>query len=459
MFHCFLIQKPINCYGDYFICIWAAMKDLGSLCGLEVLWKEKEVKKRIWSIVFTVISLMILCILPERITLAADPAVTICGIDLPAGNYMDNSKNVGMTKPAGGYAYFDGSKLTLNGFEVAANSKNNISTINMFDVTNLFVKGINNISNSYYNNSSLFSNTDLNISGEGTLNADSTGNNSCGIEAKGNITINSGIVNASGTDIGIWTRNALKISGGTVSAVGAETGSIGCEIDNGITITGGTLYATGSSIAAYSFPFECSALVKGSLSYNAAKDSLGTVTWAQTGTDPDSNIYALYYPNYVIGTIVAKTLYIDAEPSKDSTSSVAICNHNYEWIVENEPTEDETGLLVEKCTKCGNIRSSQVIPAIKDDYGRCMYERTKQILRAKSGQTITIDIGYWDTLPKSFFEALANKRDITVKVKFMNKGKHYEFTVAPGQTIDTSLDYYGPEMLIQKYGAKEVKTK
>ena len=128
-------------------------------------------------------------------------------------------------------------------------------------------------------------------------------------------------------------------------------------------------------------------------------------------------------------------------------------------MVENEPTEYETGLLVEKCTKCGNIRSSQVIPAIKDDYGRCMYERTKQILRAKSGQTITVDIGYWDSLPKSFFEALANKRDITVKVKFMYKGKHYEFMIAPGQTIDTSLDYYGPEKLIQLYGATIVNTK
>jgi hypothetical protein len=67
---------------------------------------------------------------------------------------------------------------------------------------------------------------------------------------------------------------------------------------------------------------------------------------------------------------------------------------------------------VEKCTKCGKVRSSQVIPAIKDDNGRCMYERIKQKLRAKSGQT-----------------------------------------------IDTSLDYYGPEKIIQKYGAKGIQTK
>ena len=420
--------------------------------------EEKEVKKRIWSIVFTVISVMILCMLPERITLAADPAVIICGINLPAGNYMDNSKIVGTTKPAGGYAYFDGSTLTLNGFEVADNSKNIFSTINMLDVTNLFIKGTNNISNSYFNHWSLGSNTDLNISGDGILNANSTGDDSAGIYVH-SITINGGIINASGTSSGITAGGSLKISGGTVSAVGTGTYSAGCTVDDGITISTGKLYATGNFLAAYPFLTDCNAIIKGSLSYNAAKDSLGIVTWAQTGTDPDPITYAVCYPNYVIGTTIVKTLYINAEPSKESTSSGVICDHNYEWIVENEPTEYETGLLVEKCTKCGNIRSSQVIPAIKDDYGRCMYERTKQILRAKSGQTITIDIGYWDTLPKSFFEALANKRDITVKVKFMYKGKHYEFTVAPGQTIDASLDYYGPEMIIQKYGAKEVKTK
>jgi hypothetical protein len=135
------------------------------------------------------------------------------------------------------------------------------------------------------------------------------------------------------------------------------------------------------------------------------------------------------------------------------------CDHDYEWLVENEPTEDETGLLVEKCTKCGSIRASQMMPAIKDDYGRCMYERTKSVLNAKPGQTITVDIGYWDTLPKAFFEALANKRDITVNVKFMYEGKHCEFTIDPAQTIDTSVDYYGPEKLMQLYGAAEVQEK
>ncbi len=405
-------------------------------------------KKRIWSIVFAVISVMILCMLPARKAMAADPYVKISNNNLPKGKYMNINYEVGTDKPDDGrYAYFDGSTLTLNNFD--ASYAGDDATIYMHHVANLIFHGTNNISSSVDYGIALSSNPNLNINGDGVLNVDSTGFESQGF-AGDSITINSGNVNAQGSKaIGVST---LKVLGGTVSAVGTGLTGIGCEEIHGISITGGTLYATGNWCAACIFPATSNALVKGSLSYNAAKDTLGAVIWAQTGTDP---VYSYYYPNYLIGTVAAKTLYIDAT----SHASGTICDHNYEWMVENEPTEYETGLLVEKCTKCGNIRSSQVIPAIKDDYGRCMYERTKQILRAKSGQTITVDIGYWDSLPKSFFEALANKRDITVKVKFMYKGKHYEFMIAPGQTIDTSLDYYGPEKLIQLYSATIVNTK
>ena len=406
-----------------------------------------KLKKRIWSIVFTVISVMILCMLPERKTMAADPTVVICGNNLPKNNYMDINYQVGTDKPGNErYAYFDGSTLTLNDFDA--------DLIDMYDDVNLVFHGVNNISGTVVGCPIIVASDLLNISGDGILNVDRSGSSGGGIVAD-NITICSGIVNVSGVQYGISSNFALKILGGTVSAKATGTDGAGCVAGYGVTVSGGTFYATGNECAVGRFPVASNALVKGSLSYNAAKDSLGAVTWANTGTSPDPGLYPTLYPNYLIGTTVAKTLYIEAP----SQTQGGICDHNYEWMVENEPTEDKTGLLVEKCTKCGNIRSSQVIPAIKDDYGRCMYERTKQILCAKSGQTITVDIGYWDSLPKSFFEALANKRDITVKVKFMYKGNHYEFTIAPGQTIDTSLDYYGPEKLIQLYGAVIVNTK
>ena len=58
--------------------------------------------------------------------------------------------------------------------------------------------------------------------------------------------------------------------------------------------------------------------------------------------------------------------------------------------------------------------------------------------------------------PKTFFEKLANRRDITVTIQFTYAHKNYEMTITPDQTIDTSCDYYGPLKLIELYGASEV---
>ena len=80
-------------------------------------------------------------------------------------------------------------------------------------------------------------------------------------------------------------------------------------------------------------------------------------------------------------------------------------------------------------------------------------------MQAKSGQTIKIDLKDWNSIPKSFFEELAKRRDITTVIRFVYNHKVYEFVIARGQTVDTSVDYYGPEKLIQLYGAKEVVTK
>lgn len=108
-----------------------------------------KLKKRIWSIVFAVISVMILCMLPERKTMAVDPAVKICGINLPKNNYMDINYQVGTDKPGNErYAYFDGSTLTLNDFDASV-TESFYSAVEMSDVANIVIKGTNNISMTY----------------------------------------------------------------------------------------------------------------------------------------------------------------------------------------------------------------------------------------------------------------------------------------------------------------------
>lgn len=406
-------------------------------------------KKRFLSTLFLLSLVFLACVVPEKNVQAEDvDEVDIGGITLNSTYpYLPSTPFTRFADPGPGhrsdhYALFDSESHTLtlhdfhlDGFESFISETYGISFD--FDI-NIILEGDNSVicSNETRDAYAIYSESDdkITFSGSGSLRAiakcegDQSGE---GIIAP-YITIDSGSIYAEGSSCGIEADNDITINGGSVEAYcqGSPEFNIAMMAggDNAgiININSGSILSPqGGQVGSYS---QAPANIKYVL------DASGNIA-----------------DHVIIGST--------SQDSKGSAVTGKACEHNYEWIVENEPTEDETGLFVEKCTKCGNIRATQVIPAIKDDYGRCMYERTKQILRAKSGQTITVDIGYWDSIPKSFFEALANKRDITLKVKFMYKGKLYEFTVAPGQTIDTSCDYYGPEKLIELYGAKEVITK
>ena len=144
--------------------------------------------------------------------------------------------------------------------------------------------------------------------------------------------------------------------------------------------------------------------------------------------------------------------------TENQTANFSACNHDYEWDVEKAPTETEDGEAVYKCTKCGNISARQPLTA----YQYYILTSTNKIKNAKAGSTVTISSKLWNSFPKSFFEQLAKKRDITVKIDFPYDSKNYEITISPTQKIDTSnskVKYYGPKNLIGTYNAVEVKAK
>ncbi len=152
---------------------------------------------------------------------------------------------------------------------------------------------------------------------------------------------------------------------------------------------------------------------------------------------------------------IIKTNHVNTE---NQTANFSACNHDYEWDVEREPTETEDGEAVYKCTKCGNISARQPLTA----YQYYILTSTNKIKNAKAGSTVTISSKLWNSFPKSFFEQLAKKRDITVKIDFPYDSKNYEITISPTQKIDTSnskVKYYGPKNLIGTYNAVEVKAK
>ncbi len=168
-----------------------------------------------------------------------------------------------------------------------------------------------------------------------------------------------------------------------------------------------------------------------------------------------NNAFEIIFP-FNDNNLYLKRVNISYPPEADSSDTQ--CDHDYVWTTVNEATEDCEGLEECRCTKCGAVYASRKIPRLSDNYNYVVEKETDKYVQAKSGQTIKIDLKDWNSIPKSFFEELAKRRDITTTIRFVYNHKVYEFTIERGQTVDTSVDYYGPEKLIQLYGAKEVQT-
>ena len=282
--------------------------------------------------------------------------------------------------------------------------------------------------------------------------------------------------------------NSLTINSGKVSAYGGNTNgeSIGAFILGGnYTINGGSFYAESKRGQEISFGLTADKININGGKTEAVCDETSPNHFAIIGTTNISNGMMITMPkggsvgdvdfqghsisSVLDGTAVASHVIItsadesddeagDGVPDLNNKNSGKACIHDYNWTVEKEPTITEDGELVYKCTKCGHIKARQPLSA----EGYCFFTAQNKIKDAKAGQTIEIDLNQWNSIPKSFFEELTKRRDITVKIRFIYKHKNYEMTITPDVQIDLSdetIDYYGPEKLIQLYGAKEVVTK
>ena len=223
---------------------------------------------------------------------------------------------------------------------------------------------------------------------------------------------------------------------------------------NNIKIIGGKVIAKSTGQT-----YHGSAIGKG---YNGVDQSGNSITpsstnpvniWQNTENESDTKTYSDYTSSLDISSWTNQILMIIFDKiDVVSSNSSSSCNHHYEWEVEREPTETQEGELVYKCSLCGDITAREPISS----YEYYLYKCMGKIRDAKAGDTVTFSSKCWNSYPKAFFEKLAERRDITVKIQFTYEHKDYEITIAPGQTVDTSSDYYGPLKLMELYGASEV---
>ena len=129
-------------------------------------------------------------------------------------------------------------------------------------------------------------------------------------------------------------------------------------------------------------------------------------------------------------------------------------SHSHEWTegVIFSATQHEDGLEGVYCKFCGAIKESHPISA----YGYALNTYAMSMInQAKPGQTVTFELGEWNSFPKAFMEKIAAKSLEGVSFVFHYKWNHekQEITIPYGTIVDTSLDWYGPAKMAELYGA------
>lgn len=101
---------------------------------------------------------------------------------------------------------------------------------------------------------------------------------------------------------------------------------------------------------------------------------------------------------------------------------------HFEWVTETEATETSDGVEVLQCPVCGKIAGRNYTSGSGILIGNVM----SKIANAPAGGTVTIDTTYLTCFPKSVFDALLTRPDVTLVVNYTYEHVNYTMTIPAG---------------------------
>lgn len=117
-------------------------------------------------------------------------------------------------------------------------------------------------------------------------------------------------------------------------------------------------------------------------------------------------------------------------------------NHAYEWVETKQATEDDNGECEYRCRICGEVLYRVPTNAM----GVFAQNTINKIVKAHQGETVVITTSRWYSFPKSVFDALAARPDLTLTVNYLSegyKGDPMSFTIPAGTDVSTLPDANG----------------
>ncbi|SCX89047.1 hypothetical protein SAMN02910292_00384 [Lachnospiraceae bacterium XBB2008] len=134
--------------------------------------------------------------------------------------------------------------------------------------------------------------------------------------------------------------------------------------------------------------------------------------------------------------------YLRSQGISFGTPSAPACNHSYEWVETKQTTENDNGECAYKCKLCGEVLYRVPTNAM----GVFVQNTINNIVKAPQGGTVVIDTDRWYSFPKSVFDALAARPDLTLTVNYLSKGftgDPMTFTIPAGTDVSKLPDEKG----------------
>lgn len=124
----------------------------------------------------------------------------------------------------------------------------------------------------------------------------------------------------------------------------------------------------------------------------------------------------------------------------EEENSVLSCTHDCEYVLEKQATPSRNAIQIYQCIKCKAILEYVEVP--NSAYAAFLEEAVDLIKKAQPGEVI-ISTDRWLSFNHDVFEALKNRPDIKVTVKYQYRGETYMLTIPEGTDVNLLMDENG----------------
>lgn len=169
---------------------------------------------------------------------------------------------------------------------------------------------------------------------------------------------------------------------------------------------------------------------------------------ASVGMDYNGRIIQInskyYYRVTQSGDKLEVTEVTDAEKNgvsdKDLHREDGVCIHNLDYELVRPATAERDALMAQQCILCGKVFDYAEVP--NSAYAAFQQEAIAAIQNARTNEVI-ISTQRWVSFHQSVFEAISQRPDVTVILRYRYQGEMYEVRIPAGADVSALADEGG----------------